>query len=40
METTTIHININIDIKKIIWSIKAAGEEEKVICPISRPFPL
>jgi hypothetical protein len=40
METrTTIHININIDIKKIVWS-KAAGVEEKVICPISHAFPL
>jgi hypothetical protein len=32
METATIHININIDIKKIAWSIKATEVEEKVIC--------
>ena len=40
METATIHININIDIKKIAWSIKATEVEEKVICPLSHPFPL
>jgi hypothetical protein len=30
--TTTIHINIDMDIKKIGWSIKATELEEKVIC--------
>jgi hypothetical protein len=36
--TTTIHINIDIDIK-IAWPIKVTEVEEKVICPLSRhPF--